>query len=58
VVCLNAPRNFVSDIDDEAFLGERKLQTVDLSNNSLKNIEPESFISNPTPEILSLYSNL
>jgi Leucine-rich repeat (LRR) protein len=48
---------YISDIDEEAFLGQSKLQTVDLSSNSLKNIEPKTFIRNPSLEILSLSGN-
>jgi hypothetical protein len=57
LVQLNASRNYISDIDEEAFLGQSKLQTVDLSSNSLMLIEPKSFIRNPSLEILSLSSN-
>ena len=44
VVQLNASSNYISDIDEEAFLGQSKLQTVDLSSNSLMYIEPKTFI--------------
>jgi len=54
---LNATRNYISDIDEEAFLGQSKLQTVDLSSNSLNIIEPKTFIRNPSLDILSLSSN-
>ena len=57
LVELNASRNYISDIDEEAFLGQSKLQTVDLSSNSLMNMESKSFIRNPSLEILSLSSN-
>jgi hypothetical protein len=57
LVQLNASRNYISDIDKEAFLGHSNLQTVDLSNNSLMLIEPKTFIHNPSLEILSLSSN-
>ena len=57
LVQLNASRNYISNIDEEAFLGQSKLQTVDLSSNSLMNIEPKTFIRNPSLEILSLSSN-
>jgi len=36
LVQLNATSNYISVIDEEAFLGQSKLQTVDLSNNSLR----------------------
>jgi Leucine-rich repeat (LRR) protein len=57
LVQLNASRNYISDIDEEAFLGQSKLQTVDLSSNSLTFIEPKTFIRNPSLDILSLSSN-
>jgi hypothetical protein len=57
LVQLNASRNYISYIDDEAFLGQSKLRTVDLSSNNLKNIEPKTFIRNPSLEVLSLSSN-
>jgi Leucine-rich repeat (LRR) protein len=57
LVQLNASRNYISDIDEEAFLGQSKLQTVDLSSNSLMHIETKTFIRNPSLEILSLSSN-
>jgi hypothetical protein len=38
-------------------LGQNKLQTVAFSSNSLMNIEPKTFICNPSLEILSLSSN-
>jgi hypothetical protein len=57
LVQLNASRNYISDIDEEAFLEQSKLQTVDLSSNSLVIIEPKTFIRNPSLEILSLSSN-
>ena len=57
LVKLNASRNYISDIDERAFLGQRKLQTVDLSSNSLVIIEPKTFMRNPSLEILSLSSN-
>ena len=56
-VQLNASRNYISYIDEEVFLGQSKLQTVDLSSNSLMIIEPKTFIHNPSLEILSLSSN-
>jgi len=37
-VQLNATSNYISVIDEEAFLRQIKLQSVDLSNNSLRNI--------------------
>ena len=57
LVQLNASRNYISDIHEEAFLGQSKLQRVDLSSNSLMNIEPKTFIRNSSLEILSLSSN-
>ena len=57
LVQLNASRNYIREADEEAFLGQSKLQTVDLSSNSLMNIEPKTFIRNPSLEILSLSSN-
>jgi len=57
LVQLNASRNYISDIDEEAFLRQSKLQRVDLSSNSLMNIEPKTFIRNSSLEILSLSSN-
>jgi len=55
-VQLNASRNYISDIDEEAFLGQSNLQTVDFSSNRLRNIEAKIFIRNPSLEILSLSS--
>ena len=57
LVQLNGSRNYISETDEEAFLGQSKLQTVDLSSNSLMIIEPMTFIRNPSLEILSLSSN-
>jgi len=57
LVQLNASRNCISDIDEEAFLEQSKLQTVDLSSNSLVIIEPKTFKRIPSLEILSLSSN-
>ena len=57
LVQLNASRNYIRETDEEAFLGQSKLQTVDLSRNSLVIIEPKTFIRNPSLEILSLSSN-
>jgi Leucine-rich repeat (LRR) protein len=57
LVQLNASRNYISDIEEEAFLGQSKLQTVDLSSNSLMIIETKTFTRNPSLDILSLSSN-
>ena len=57
LVQLNASRNYIRETDEEAFLGQSKLQTVDLSSNSFRIIEPKTFISNPSLEVLSLSSN-
>jgi len=57
LVQLNASRNNITETDEEAFLGQSKLQTVDLSSNSLMIIEPKTFIRNRFLEILSLSSN-
>jgi len=57
LVQLNASRNYISYVDEEAFLGQSKLQTVDLSSNNLSIIEPKTFIRNPSLEILYLSSN-
>jgi len=57
LVQLNASSNYIYHIDEEAFLGQSKLQIVDLSSNSLIIIEPKTFIRNPSLEILSLSSN-
>ena len=57
LVQLNASRNYIRETDEEAFLGQSKLQTVDLSSNSLMNIEPNIFKRNPSLDILSLSSN-
>jgi len=54
---LNASQNCIREIDEEAFLGQGKLQTVDLSSNSFRNIEPKTFIRIPSLEVLSLSSN-
>jgi Leucine-rich repeat (LRR) protein len=52
LVQLNGSRNYISETDEESFLGQSKLQTVDLSSNSLMNME-----RNPSLEILSLSGN-
>jgi len=57
LVQLNASSNYISVIDEEAFLGHSKLQTVDRSSNSLNIIEPKSCIHIPSLETLSLFSN-
>ena len=57
LVHLNATSNYISVIDEEAFLRQSKLETVDLSKNSLRNIETKNLICNPSLEILSLSSN-
>jgi len=57
LVQLNASRNHIYVVDKEAFLGHRKLQTVDLSSNSLNIIETKTFTRSPSLEILSLSSN-
>ena len=57
LVQLNASRNYIREIDEEAFLGQSKLQTVDLSRNSLVIIEPKTFIRNPSLKNLSLSNN-
>ena len=57
LVQLNASRNSISDIHEEAFLEQRKLQTVDLSKNWLKYINPKIFIRNPSLQMLSLSNN-
>jgi Leucine-rich repeat (LRR) protein len=57
LVQLNASRNHISDIHEEAFLGQSKLQIVDLSSNSLIYIELKTFMRNPSLERLSLSNN-
>lgn len=57
LVHLNASRNYISEIHEEAFLGLTKLQTVDLSSNWLTHIEPKTFVSNPSLQMLSLSNN-
>ena len=57
LVQLNASRNYISDIHEEAFLGQSKLKAVDLSSNSLIFIEPKTFKRNPSLERLSLSNN-
>lgn len=57
LIRLNASRNHISDIHEEAFVGQGKLQAVDLSSNSITYIEPKTFIYNPSLEMLSLSSN-
>jgi len=57
LVELNASKNYIGHIDEDAFLGQSKLQTVDLSRNSLVVIKPKTFIRNPSLQILSLSSN-
>jgi hypothetical protein len=54
---LNASRNHISDIHEEAFVGQSKLQIVDLSSNNITYIEPKTFIYNPSLERLSISSN-
>ena len=57
LVQLNASRNYISNIDEEAFLEQTKLQTVDLSSNSLTYISPKTFMRNPSFQVLSLSNN-
>lgn len=54
---LNASRNYIGDIHEEAFVGQSRLQTLDLSSNSVTYIEPKTFIRNPYLEKLSLSGN-
>jgi hypothetical protein len=46
LVQLNASRMYIIKTYDEAFLGQSKLHTVDLSSNSLMCIELKTFIRN------------
>jgi hypothetical protein len=57
LVQLNASNNYISDIDEEAFLELTKLQTVDLSSNHLTYINPKTFTRNPFFQVLSLSNN-
>ena len=57
LVQLNASRNHISEIHKEAFLEQTKLETVDLSSNSLIFIYPSTFRNNPTLHMLSLSNN-
>jgi len=57
LVQLNASRNYIRDIHEEAFLGQTKLQTVDISSNLLTYIEPKTFMHNPSLQMLSLSNN-
>jgi uncharacterized protein YjbI with pentapeptide repeats len=56
LVHFNASRNYISDIDEEAFLEQTNLQTVDLSSNYLTYIDPKTFKRNPI-KLLSLSNN-
>ena len=57
LVQLNASRTCISDIHEEAFLKQTKLQTVDISSNSLTHIKPSTFKHNPSLHVLSLSNN-
>jgi hypothetical protein len=57
LVHLNASRNYISDIDEEAFLEQTNLQTVELSSNLLTGINPKTFTHNPSFQVLSLSNN-
>jgi len=57
LVQLNASRNYISDVHEEAFLEQTKLQTVELSSNSLTYISPKTFMRNPSFHVLSLSNN-
>jgi hypothetical protein len=54
---LNASKNHIFNIDEEAFVGLDKLQTVDLSSNDLTFIHLKTFARNPSLERLSLANN-
>lgn len=54
---LNVSKNQIRDVHKEAFAGQGKLQTVDLSSNNLMFVEPNTFKRNPSIEILSLSNN-
>jgi len=53
----NASKNYIAEIDREAFLGQSKLKIVDLSFNNIGEIEPETFQRNPYLELLILSNN-
>lgn len=57
LIQLNASRNHIRDIQEETFVGQSRLQTVDLSSNNITHIEPKTFIYNPSLEMLSISSN-
>ena len=57
LVQLNASRSYISDIHEEAFQQQTKLQTVDLSSNRLTHITPNIFKHNPSLQMLSLSNN-
>lgn len=57
LVQLNASRNRISDIHEEAFVGQSRLQIVDLSGNNVTYIEPKTFEYNPYLERLSISRN-
>jgi Leucine-rich repeat (LRR) protein len=57
LIQLNASRNHISDIHEEAFVGQSKLQAVDLSSNNISYIGPNTFARNPSLERLSISSN-
>jgi hypothetical protein len=57
LVQLNASRNHISDIHEEAFVGQSRLQAVDISGNNITYIEPKTFKYNPHLERLSISSN-
>ena len=57
LVQLNASRNDISYIHEEAFLGQSRLRAVDLSSNKLTSIESWTFMRNPFLERLSLSNN-
>lgn len=57
LVHLNVSRNHIGDIHEETFVGQSRLQTVDLSSNNITYIEPKTFTYNPALEMLSISSN-
>ncbi|XP_033610613.1 phospholipase A2 inhibitor-like [Cryptotermes secundus] len=57
LIQLNVSRNHIRDIHEETFVGQSRLQTVDLSSNNITYIEPKTFTYNPSLEMLSVSSN-
>jgi hypothetical protein len=54
---LNLQNNEISEIDEDAFVGLKKLKTIDLSNNQLENITTNIFHKNLELKFIELQDN-